>query len=252
MSVRLQELVAFLDAWLDVAGVPDASRNGLQVEASAEVARVAVAVDAAEATIAAAVRAQCELLFVHHGLLFGEIGPLTGPLARSLGACFRAGLSVYAAHLPLDRHPEVGNNHLLLRALGAERDGEFGAVGGVPIGALGTLPEPRPLARVAGMLAAAGADEQILWAFGPDPVRRLAVVTGSGCSLLGEAVAAGADCLVTGEPRHSAYHAARESGINCLFGGHYATETFGVRAVGERLRERFGLEVRWIDHPTGV
>lgn len=252
MSVALAEIVSFLDEWLAIGAVDDASLNGLQVQAGDTVGTVALAVDAAQATIDAAIARGAELLIVHHGLLWAEVGPLTGALGGRVGGCFRGGLSVYAAHLPLDLHSEVGNNALLTRALGAEPDGAFARIGGALVGTTATLDPPRPLAELAGALAAAGCDDQKMWAFGPDPVRRLAVLTGSGCSALAEAVAAGADCFVTGEPRHAAYHEAREAGISCLFAGHYATETFGVRAVGQRLAGQFGVTTAWIEHPTGV
>lgn len=252
MSNSLARIVAYLDTYLDIDGVEDASLNGLQVEACDSVARVGVAVDAAAATIEAAVAERCDLLLVHHGLLFGGPQRITGTLADSVGRCFRAGISVYGAHLPLDLHAEVGNNVLLARSLGAEPATTFGDHGGVDIGTLARWPEPRPLAEVAGALAAAGCDDQVMWAFGPDPVETAAVVTGSGCSLLRDAIAEGADLFITGEPRHSAYHTAREARINCLFAGHYATEVLGVRAVARRLAEEFDIETVWIDHPTGV
>lgn len=252
MSASLEQVVESLDELLDIEGVQDPSLNGLQVEAGDTVRRVAVAVDAALPTIERAIEAECELLVVHHGLFWGSDQPLRGALGARVAACFRGGLSVYAAHLPLDLHPEVGNNVLLARALGAEPVDVFGDFGGASIGCLARLPETAPLAEIAGRLAAAGCDEQIMWAFGPDPVSKLAVLTGSGCSALDEAVSAGADCFITGEPRHSAYHAARESGISCIFAGHYATETFGVRALGDRLTDEFELEHEWIHLPTGV
>lgn len=252
MPARLGEIAEHLDELLEIDAVEDASLNGLQVEAGSEVSRVGVAVDAAQLTVDRAVDEGCQLLLVHHGLFWGGASPLTGRLGAAVGACFAGGLSVYAAHLPLDRHAEVGNNALLGQALGGHAAGDFGVVGGVPIGALFELDEPCAVAELGGRLAAAGCAEQLIWDFGPERVRRLAVVTGSGCSLLEEAAAAGADCFVTGEPKHSAYHAARELAIHCLFGGHYDTETFGVRAVAERLADRFDLETVWIDHPTGI
>lgn len=252
MGVTLEQIVGHLDERLEIGAVEDASLNGLQLEACERVETVAIAVDAAGPILDEAADEGADLLLVHHGLFWGGPAPLAGRLGEEVGRCFAAGLSVYAAHLPLDRHPELGNNALLARALGAEPVDGFGEFGGADIGIVGELDDAVSLAELAGSLAAAGCDDQIMWAFGPDPVRRLAVLTGAGCSALGEAVAAGADCFITGEPRHSAYHEARAAGINCIFAGHYATETFGVRAVGEELADRFGLDTVWIDHPTGV
>jgi len=252
LSAPLREIVEYLDRLLDTDGVQDASLNGLQVEAGDSVDTVGIAVDAALPTIETAVERGCQLLMVHHGLFWGADQPLRGALGARVAACFRGGLSVYASHLPLDLHSELGNNALLAGALGAQPESGFGDCAGVPLGTVAALPEAMPLAELAGRLAAAGCDDQVMWAFGPDPVQRLAVLTGSGCSFLQEAIDAGADCFITGEPRHSAYHQAREAGINCIFAGHYATETFGVRAVGERLAEEFGIDAEWIHLPTGI
>jgi len=252
LSAPLHDIVEYLDRLLDAAGVQDASLNGLQVEASEDVAAVGIAVDAALPTIEMAVERGCQLLLVHHGLFWGSDQPLRGALGARVAACFGGGVSVYASHLPLDLHAELGNNALLARALGAQPESGFGEYGRAQLGSIATLPEAMPLAELAGRLAATGCDDQVMWAFGPDPVQRLAVLTGSGCSFLQEAIDAGADCFITGESKHSAYHQAREAGINCIFAGHYATETFGVRAVGERLAEKFGVATEWIHLPTGI
>jgi len=252
MATDLTTIVSFLDECIEIDGIADAALNGLQLEASGSISRVGLAVDAAAATIDAAVEQNCELLLVHHGLFWGAVEPLRGAHGERVRRCFAGGLSLYAAHLPLDRHPELGNNALLARAIGAQPSGTFGSVEGVDIGTIAELAEPTSLTEVAARLAAAGCDDQLMWCFGEDPLERLAIVTGSGCSLMQEAIDAGAQCFITGEPRQSAYHQAREAATNCLFAGHYATETFGVRAVGVLLAERFGLETVWLEHPTGV
>ena len=252
MAESLGDIAAFLNAYLDVDAVPDVSLNGLQVDASEQVERFAVAVDAAAETITMAADAGCQLMIVHHGLLWGDRAPLSGRLGARVAQCYASGVSIYAAHLPLDLHPEVGNNALLAGALQAVPESRFGDHNGVQVGTLARLPEAIPLATLAGRLAAVGCDDQLMWAFGAEEVSTIAVVTGSGCGALDDVVALGADCFITGEPRHSAYHDAREARLNCIFAGHYATETFGVRAVGDLVAERFGIEARWIDLPTGV
>lgn len=251
MALR-SEIVGALDRYLDINSITDASLNGLQVEGGDEVHRVATAVDAAQATIDAAIESDCQLLCVHHGLFWGPQVPLIGAVGRRVHACFGAELSVYAAHLPLDAHAEVGNNVLLAQRLGATLDGTFGDIGGVEVGVLASFEEATDIGALAGRLAAAGCDEPLIWSFGGEEIRRIAVVTGRGCSVLEAAVDAGADCFVTGEPVQEAYHLARDHGIHCLFGGHYATETFGVRALGDWLVQQFDVETVWIDHPTGV
>ena len=252
MAVDLEMLVEFLDSYLQIDAIREASLNGLQIEGKDTVERLAVAVDAAGATIDDAVQSGCQMLLVHHGLFWDRSVPLTGTMGRRTRACFAADLSVYAAHLPLDVHPEVGNNALLVRCLGAEVEGSFGPHQGVDIGLIARLPEPRPLAEIGGELAADGCDQPLIWCFGKEEVQRLAVVTGSGCSLLEDAVAAAADCLITGEPKHSAYHSALEAGMNCIFAGHYRTERAGVWALARRLASKYDIEVQWIEHPTGL
>ncbi len=252
MAAPLADIVAFLDRYLDIGAIPDASLNGLQVEAGVEVERIAVAVDAAAETIALAADAGCQLMIVHHGLLWGDQAPISGRLGTRVRQSFARGVSIYAAHLPLDVHPEVGNNALLARALEAEPEARFGDYNGLQIGTLARLQEGLPLAALAGRLAAVGCDDQVIWAFGADEVNTIAVITGSGCSALDAAAALNADCFITGEPRHSAYHDACEVGLNCIFAGHYATETFGVRALGDLIAARFAVESQWIDVPTGI
>ena len=246
------EMVADLDELLDISSIEDSSLNGLQVEGAGEVEKVGLAVDAAQSTIDAAVEAGCQLLIVHHGLFWGSQVPLVGVMGARVRACFEADMSVYASHLPLDAHPEVGNNVLLARALGGTVEGTFGMYGNIEIGVLALLDPPADPGGLAGRLAALGCEEPLIWSFGPDEIRRIAVVTGRGSAVLDDAVAAGADCFISGEPIHEAYNTALDHGIHCIFGGHYATETIGVRALGDRLADKFGVETIWIDHPTGI
>lgn len=250
--MRLADLVAYLDDYLRLAETGDWANavNGLQVENSGTVHRIAVAVDAAEAVIARAVDQQASLLLVHHGLFWGGLEPLRGRAYRKISALVRADLAVYSAHLPLDRHPEVGNNAVLARQLGIELRGTWAEEKGAPIGAWGTVELPRDAltARITEQLG--GAPRLIPG--GPDQVRRVGVVTGAGGSLIRQAVEAGFDTFVTGEGAHHTYFDATELGINVYYAGHYATETVGVKMLGRHLAERFRLPWSFIDHPTGL
>jgi dinuclear metal center YbgI/SA1388 family protein len=244
-------LVDYLDTYLDVAGWNDKSLNGLQVEGADRVRRVALATDTALATIAMAAEAGAEMLIAHHGLFWGRVEPVTGPLRDRLGALFDAGMSLYVSHLPLDAHAEVGNNAVLARLLGLGERRPFGRWGDRSIGVLGRLPEATGRAALAARLEALlGARPDVL-PFGPDAIRTLAVVSGAAADLVPEAALAGADAFVTGETSHTAVHQAREWRVNVVFAGHYATETLGVRALGDHLSERFGLETVFLDAPTG-
>lgn len=246
------ELAAYLDDYLRVDAVPDypGALNGLQVENGGRVTRIAAAVDASERAIAAAAERGCDLLLVHHGLFWEGAQPVTGRRYRKLSRLLHHGIAVYSAHLPLDVHPEVGNNALLARALGIEPQGYFGEYRGAPVGCWGVAGVKREVlgARLDELL---GARVRIV-AGGPEVVQRVGVVTGGGGSMIGAAIDAGLDALVTGEGAHHTYFEAEEGGINVFFGGHYATETFGVKALAERVAAQFGLPWEFLELPTGT
>jgi dinuclear metal center YbgI/SA1388 family protein len=247
-DVELGAVVSYLDSYLRVDDVADsaAALNGLQVENAGRVHRVAAAVDASVRTVEETVRRGCDLLLVHHGLFWGGNVPVTGSRYRRLKPLLDAGVAVYSSHIPLDVHEEVGNNAVLARALGIDPQGRFGD----DIGWWGTLDLKREV-------LAARLDDLLgrrvhMMPFGPEVVRRVGVITGGGGSLIGAALAAGLDAYITGEGAHHTHFDAEEGGINVFYGGHYATETWGVRALAEHLEQRFGLPWEFIDHPTGL
>lgn len=250
--MNLHELVDHLDGYLDTAGVPDyrGSVNGLQVENSGTVERIAVAVDATQGTIEAAVAAEADLLIVHHGLFWDGRQDVTGRRYRRLRALLEADMAVYASHLPLDVHPEVGNNAVLARALGVEVEGRFGEYKGQPMGYWGRL-EIRREALAARLDQVLGCRVRLI-AGGPERVQRVGVITGGAGGEVWSAMEAGLDAFVTGEGAHHNYFDAEEGGVNLYLGGHYATEVWGVRALAEHLQERFGLPWTFIDRPTGL
>ena len=251
MSASREVLVAYLDEYLAADGWRDKALNGLQVEGRAEVRRIAVATDAALATFVMAADAGADFLIVHHGLFWGSVVPVTGSMRARIAALLDAGISLYASHLPLDAHPEVGNNAVLSRLLGLTELAPFGEWDGRAIGYRGRFPAPLDVATLAGRLEALlGARPEVL-AFGPETIERIAVVSGDAAGLAEEAGRAGLHALVTGETRHQSWHPARESGIHLMFAGHYATETLGVRALGDHLAEKFGVESVFLDAPTG-
>jgi dinuclear metal center YbgI/SA1388 family protein len=250
--MRLEELCAYLDGYLRIGEVPDyaGALNGLQVANGGEVTRVAVAVDAAQATVDAAVRAGADFLLVHHGLFWDGNVPVTGRRYRRLRALLEGGVAVYGAHLPLDVHPDVGNNAVLARELGVEPLGTFGDYKGYPLGVWGELDLSREAlcARLDELLG--GRVKMVPG--GPERVRRVGVITGGAGSMVPAATAARLDAFITGEGAHHNYFDAEEGGINLFLGGHYATETWGVRALAAHLEERFGLPWSFLDHPTGL
>ena len=254
--MRLAELVFYLDEYLRLDSVPDHANavNGLQVENPGDVSRVAVAVDASLASITAAARNGCDLLLVHHGLFWDGNQPVTGRRYRRLRTALEQGVAVYSAHIPLDVHPELGNNTLLCKALGIDAKGQFGSYQGTPVGVWGELEISREAlcARLDELL---GVRVRLIPG-GPQRISRVGVITGGAGDMARDAMAAGLDAFITGEGAHHTYFDAMEGptgpGINVYHAGHYATETFGVRALGEHLHERFGLPWEFVDLPTGL
>ncbi len=237
----LHTLCGSLDEYLAVGEFDDAAVNGLQLEACAEVSRLAVSVDTSLDAIDGAVESGADLLLCHHGLLWGGAAPLTGLLGARAGKLFRGGVSLYAVHLPLDAHPQVGNNAVLARLLGLSDAVPFGRYRGRLLGLAGELPAPTTAgAFVASLEGAVGPSLGAVGA-AERPVRRVAVVSGAAGDLSGEAVAAGVDLIVTGEPDHVAATSARDTGVGLVFLGHHATEVFGVRALAQWVEAEYGL-----------
>ena len=234
--------------------------NGLQVENAGAVGSIIAAVDASQATIdgvAAAADGESPLLLVHHGLLWdGNVADRRSPLsARSL-ALLEQDIALYSAHIPLDVHPEVGNNVVLAERLGIGVEGWFGDYHGVPIGVWGHAPQ-RLVARDSLMLEVnhalgAAATGARLIPGGPEVVGKIGIITGGAGNMIAYARDAGLDTFITGEGAHHTYFDAMEWGINVLLAGHYATETLGVQALASHIAERFGLEWEFHDHPTGL
>jgi len=232
----------------------DASANGLQVESESEtVDHVAFAVDAATATVEAAVDAGADVLVTHHGVVWGGMERLTGEHYRRIAPLVRNDVALYVSHLPLDGHQELGNAAGVGDVLGLRRRRPFGEVGTETIGQRGLTSDPLSVAEVRDRLddlPGAVTETQVL-DFGPEAVEDVAIVTGGGADWLDEAVDAGVDAFVTGEGKQKVYHKARETSVNVFLAGHYATETFGVRALQDRADE-WELETTFLDHPTGL
>ncbi|HNX59433.1 MAG TPA: Nif3-like dinuclear metal center hexameric protein [Spirochaetota bacterium] len=249
--MKRTELVHYLDSYLRTDAISDVALNGLQVEGSDEVTRIAAAVDASLSTFEKAAELGAQMLIAHHGLYFGSIVPVTGIHYKRMKTLIEHGISLYASHLPLDMHPECGNNAELARIFGLTDITPFGEYHGVTIGFGGTLSVPSTPHALADILSRAAGAECAVKENRPQS-RKIAVVSGGGSFALDEAARCGYDTLVTGEPDHITFHPAREYGVNLIFGGHYSTETLGVKALCAHLAEKFGLEWNFIDMPTGM
>jgi dinuclear metal center YbgI/SA1388 family protein len=249
---KLAELVAFLDRELRISEIPDypGALNGLQLENGGEVGRVVAAVDASLPVIEKAIAAEAQLLLVHHGMFWQGTQSVTGPIYRKLKSAMDAGMAIYSAHLPLDVHPEWGNNVCLARCIGMDDLQPFMDWKGLATGVRAEVEMSRD--ELVKRVEAAVGGPLHLCPGGPDGVRSIGVVTGGAGSQVAEAAAEGVDTFVTGEGPHWSYGLAEELGINLIYAGHYATETFGVKAVAEALRLKFGTAWKFVDHPTSL
>jgi dinuclear metal center YbgI/SA1388 family protein len=267
MPAPSADILADLDALLEPARFEDYGPNGLQVPGAPQVDTVASGVSANLELFERAAAEKAQLLLVHHGLFWGTSpGPIDAALKRRLKILFDADIGLAAYHLPLDAHPELGNNALIANALGATSLDPFALHHGQPIGFIATLGGSGSTDGIGNASEDDGIPAQALFTrvreltdrdplvfdAGPATVRRLAIVSGGGADYIADAIAAGADALLTGEPVERVMSTAREAGIHFIAAGHYATETFGVKALGEHIAKRFGVRHVFLDVPNPI
>jgi dinuclear metal center YbgI/SA1388 family protein len=250
----LQTIVEHLDAILEPSAYDDYGPNGIQVPGRGAVETVVTGVSANVELFARAREQEADLVLVHHGLFWaGPPQPLDRASKRRLQLLFDADMSLAAYHLPLDGHPEHGNNALLAEAIGCEAREPFAHHKHATIGVVGRLPgDGIAPGELVARLHAATSREPLAFTDGPDRVRRVGVISGAGADYLEDAIAAGLDAFVTGEPIERAMARARETGVHFLAAGHYATETFGVRRLGDLLAETFGVRHVFVDIPNPI
>ncbi len=251
-TVSLQTLVRYCDRILKTADIEDykGAANGLQVENEGSVTRIAAAVDGSLATVRMAVDAGADLLLVHHGLFWGPSHPWTGKRRELLKTLLDNHLAVYSSHLPLDAHPKLGNNAGLCAALGFKKLAPFFFDRGMHLGFMAETRMSRDsLARKLGKVL--GAPPTLLPG-GPTQSRKVGVVTGGAGAELLTAAREGVDTFITGEGPHHTFGMAEDAGINVFYGGHYATETFGVKALAAHLAKKYRLTWTFLDHPSGL
>jgi dinuclear metal center YbgI/SA1388 family protein len=251
----LRDVIAHLDELLEPARYDDYGPNGLQVPGSEEVGTVATGVSAGKELFERAIGQDADLVLVHHGLFWKGLPLSVDAVGKArLKLLFDHDVALAAYHLPLDGHLEHGNNALIAAALGAERTEPFGTHGAATIGVAAHLPADgiAPAELVTRTRAAVGGREPLAFLDGPEQVRSVGIVSGAGASYLHDAIAAGFDAFITGEPSEWIMLAAREHGIHCLAAGHYATETLGVRRLGDLLADTFGIVHASIDVPNPI
>jgi dinuclear metal center YbgI/SA1388 family protein len=254
VPVPLGTLASYLDSLLRISETPDSqgAANGLQVANRGDITRIVAAVDASQATIdAVAAGGDGALILVHHGLFWDGKVAVTGRRYRRLRTLFDHDLALYSAHIPLDLHPDLGNNVALADLLGVPVHGWFGEYKGVQLGVWGEV-EELPRESLADLVKDRLKVRCRMIPGGPPMAHRVGIITGSAGSMLGDAVRAGLDTYITGEAAHHHFFDAVEGGINMILAGHYATEQLGVQRLAEHLAARFGLAWEFHHHDTGL
>ncbi len=244
------EIIAYLNPLLEIETIKDASCNGLQVQGADAVSAVGLAVDACMATYKKAVQKKCQMLLVHHGMIWTGLTSITKAVHAQVAYLIKQNLNLYAAHLPLDMHPVFGNNILLVNMLNATDIKPFGAYHGAMIGFEASLCAPMTIDELGGFYSKRLQGTYSKLAFGKKKIRSIAVVSGGGSDAMGEAIDKNIDCFITGESSHWNHHAALEGSLNVLYLGHYHSETLGVKALGRHLEKQFGIRSVFLDEPT--
>ncbi len=250
--MRRNELVTYLDEYLSIGLFSsfDPSLNSLVVGGpDKEVSKIAFAVDACQRTFDLALQWGADMLIVHHGLYWGRPMAITGAHYSRIKTLLDGGLDLYAAHLPLDAHSSVGNNAVMASLLGLLDIQSFAQFKGVGIGFQGNLPKPLTAQEISDAL---GFTKPIILAFGPDKITSVGIVSGGASDDVHTALKEGLDCFITGECEHQVYNDCLEQGITMIGGGHYESEVFGVQALGEHLSALFGVQILFLDHPSGL
>lgn len=255
MTVDTGRLVSHLNTYLEVKRFEESAINGLQVAGPKKIKKIAFAVDGVLETFEKAVELGADMLIVHHGIYWGFQYALRGPDYKRIKTLMDGNVALYAVHLPLDAHGEVGHNVNLLKALGADPETlePFGRYRGTTIGFQARVPETTCQAMAATLEDVLGGPVQLL-DFGSKKVRKIACVTGQGADfgLVREAKINGIHFYISGEATHPIYHYCKENGVNLALGGHYRTETFGLHALRAYLEQQYDIETCFIDCQTNM
>ncbi len=254
--VKRSEIVSFLDEYLKVSEIADSSVNGLQVEGKGEVKKIALAVDACQYVFDEARSNGADMVIVHHGLFWKDDENemrITGILGKRISALLGGGVSLYAAHLPLDLHADVGNNACMARLIGLKEILPFGKYHDVDCGYFGRLEREYALDDFLSLVDEKIGKVQVKHLFGVEKIRTVGIVSGGGAFAVNEMSKYDVDILISGEPKHTVFNDTKELCVNAVYLGHYDTETFGVKALGSKLKEKFkDVETFFVENPTGL
>jgi dinuclear metal center YbgI/SA1388 family protein len=247
--ITAKEIAEFLNKELDINCIEDKSCNGLQMENQGEITKIGFAVDACLETFEKSAEAGCQMLVVHHGMIWDRSKPIRGNNYKRLKILFEKNLSLYGVHLPLDKHDKYGNNIVLANLLGLTEIKPFGFHGKKTIGFYGSI--ETNLEEIKAKLTANGMKTDS-FCYGPKEIKKVAIVSGSFGEGAYQAISLGADLYLTGEKKYNYLQLAKENNFNIICGGHYATETVGVKALMPLLKEKFNVKVEFIDNPVDI
>jgi dinuclear metal center YbgI/SA1388 family protein len=250
MAASRKEIVTYLNSLLDIEKIKDSSCNGLQVQGAQTIQRIGLAVDACMAVYRKAAAKKCQMLIVHHGMIWNGLTSITGPVRDQVAFLINKGINLYAAHLPLDLHPQLGNNIMIAKALNLSAIKAFGKYHDNFIGFEGVLPKHCTISELGNACRRFLGGKFFMLDFGKKQIKTVGIVSGGGSDAIPEAIDRKIDCFITGEPSHWNHHSALEGRLNVLYLGHYHSETPGVKAVGRNLQRKFDLETVFIDEPT--
>lgn len=243
------QIVSWLDTLLNTKAIKDHSCNGLQVQGSDTITRIGFAVDASMQAYEAAIDNDCQMLIVHHGIIWGGIKSITGQVYNQIQYLMEGDLNLYASHLPLDMHPKIGNNIQLANMLSLGKVKPFGIYDGIEIGCEGVFTSKTERSKLVATLCDNLETECTVLPFGKEQIQTVGIFSGGTGSELTQAIEKGFDCFITGEGPHRNYHAALEAGINVIYAGHYHTEKTGVQALSKLMKKELGVDTVFLDLP---
>ncbi|MFT7671364.1 MAG: dinuclear metal center YbgI/SA1388 family protein [Planctomycetota bacterium] len=250
--MKRDDLTSYLDSYLDIPSFKDYCPNGLQVEGSEEVRKIALGVTSSVELIRQAIAIGADTILVHHGIIWRGVQPTyRGGYKQRVKLLLEGDINLYGIHLPLDAHPEVGNNATLARQLGLREVEPFGTSEGKCIGVEGRVPGIT-IAELEGRLRTQLGRDPLVMGSGPEKIQRIGIITGGAQGELSQAIAAGLDVYITGEASEMNYHQAQEEGIHFIAAGHHATERGGVQSLGQHLQERFNVQTEFIEIPNPI
>lgn len=252
--VKRDEIVRFLDEYLKISEINDSSLNGMQVEGRDDVKKIVLAVDACQTVFDEAKSLGADMILVHHGLFWGDSDPrIIGLVKNRVDTLLSGGITLYAAHLPLDLHPDAGNNSCISRIVGLKKIQHFGEYRGMKCGFYGELDREYKIDEFTKIIEKKIGKIIVKHIFGKDTIKTVGIISGGGAFAVDEVKKYKIDIMISGEQQHTFYNMTKELGANVLYLGHYHTEMFGVKAVGEKLKEKFtDLETIFVDNPTGL